>query len=230
MKRIAILQPNYIPWKGVFDLIDRVDHFVFYDDVQYTKKDWRNRNYIKSRDSNLLLSVPVKTKGKSGQLIKDTQIDNDHKWQLKHYKSIVSCYKQTQFFERYHFILEELYLNNKWRLLSEFNVFSTKLISKAINVKTNWHLSSNLLKSGSKTGSRAIKICKELKCNYFINGPSSKTFLDLSLFKKNNIHVEFIKYKYPSYPQQHPPFSHYVSILDVIFNCGPNTLKLIRNT
>lgn len=229
MRKIAILQPNYIPWKGVFDLIDRVDHFVFYDDVQYTKKDWRNRNYIKSKDSDLLLSVPVKTKGKTGQLIKDTLIDNDHKWQLKHYKSIVNCYKQSQFFERYHFILEELYLNNTWILLSELNVFSTKLISKAINIQTNWHLSSNLSKSGSKIGDKAIKICKELNCKYFINGPSSKKFLDLNLFKKNNIHVEFIKYEYPSYLQQYTPFSHNVSILDVIFNCGPNALKFIRN-
>lgn len=229
MRKIAILQPNYIPWKGVFDLIDRVDHFVFYDDVQYTKKDWRNRNYIKSKDSDLLLSVPVKTKGKTGQLIKDTLIDNDHKWQMKHYKSIVNCYKQSQFFERYHFILEELYLNNTWNLLSELNVFSTKIISKAINIQTNWHLSSNLSKSGSKIGDKAIKICKELNCNYFINGPSSKKFLDLNLFKKNNIHVEFIKYEFPLYHQQYTPFSHNVSILDVIFNCGPNALKFIRN-
>lgn len=228
--KIAILQPNYIPWKGVFDLIDRVDHFVFYDDVQYTKKDWRSRNYIKSKNSNLLLSIPVKTKGKFSQLIKDTVVNNEIGWQTKHYKSIVNCYKRSPFFERYHFILEELYLNNKWNLLSEFNVFSTKLISKAINIDACWHLSSDLSKSGTKFGSKVINICHELKCNHFINGPSSKNFMDLNLFKKNDIFVEFIEYEYPTYQQLYNPFSHHVSILDVIFNCGPNSINVIRKS
>ena len=212
-----------------FDLIDKVDHFVFYDDVQYTKKDWRNRNFIKAKNSNLLLSIPVKTKGKSGQLICHTLIDNDNNWQNKHYKTIMNCYGNSQFINEYHYILEELYLNRKWQLLSEFNVFSTKLIAKSIDIESNWHLSSSLSKKGTKVGTKVIQICKELQCDHFINGPSSKEFLDLNLFKENCINVEFIKYNYPVYNQLHEPFCHQVSILDLIFNCGPNSINLIRN-
>ena len=229
MNKIAILQPNYIPWKGVFDLIDKVDHFVFYDDVQYTKKDWRNRNFIKAKNSNLLLSIPVKTKGKNNQLICHTLIDNDNNWQNKHYKSIMNCYGNSQFINGYHYILEELYLSRKWQLLSEFNVFSTKLIAKAIDIESNWYLSSSLSQKGTKAGTKVIQICKQLQCDHFINGPSSKEFLDLNLFKENNIDVEFIKYNYPVYNQLHAPFCHNVSILDLIFNCGPNSINLIRN-
>lgn len=230
MNTIAILQPNYIPWKGVFDLIDRVDHFVFFDDVQYTKKDWRNRNFIRGKSSNILLSIPVKTKGKNFQLIKDTLIDNNSDWRKKHYNSIINCYNKSPFLEKYHFILEELYLKNEWQSLSEFNIFSTKIIAESLNIETDWHRSSTLSKKGTKAGEKAIEICNELNCTHFINGPSSKKFLNLDLFKENKIEVEFINYIYPEYKQLYIPFCHNVSILDLIFNCGSNSIKYIRNT
>lgn len=105
-RKIAILQPNYIPWKGVFDLINQVDAFVFYDDVQYTKKDWRSRNKIKSPNGEHWITVPIATKGKREQLIFEAEIDNTQIWQSKHYKSIWSSYNKAPYFEEYKYIIK----------------------------------------------------------------------------------------------------------------------------
>ena len=227
MKKIAILQPNYIPWKGVFDLINKVDVFVFYDDVQYTKKDWRNRNKIKTKNGDIWITVPVVTKGHQEQLIVDTHIDVSSNWQHKHYKTIRSNYAKAKYFDKFHYILEEIYLNNYWTRISDLNIFSTKLIAEALNINTRWVKSSDLQVDGSKDGERAIKICKQLECDYFINGPASKEFLNEELFIKNDIELVYMDYSYKEYEQLYKPFSHNVSVLDVLFNCGENAPNFI---
>lgn len=229
MSKIAILQPNYIPWKGVFDLIDSVDFFVFYDDVQYTKKDWRNRNRIKTKNGDVWITVPVLTSGAQYQLIRDVKIDQSQDWQMKHFKTIENNYKKAPFFEEYKYILSEIYLNRQWTSLSELNIFSTKLIAKALGINVNWFTSSELGYDGSKDGERVVKLCKALKCDHFINGPSSKEFMNSQIFEKNNIILEYKEYNYKTYNQLYKPFTHAVSILDVLFNCGPNSMEYIKS-
>lgn len=227
MRKIAILQPNYIPWKGVFDLINKVDVFVFYDDVQYTVKDWRNRNKIKTPNGDIWLTVPVIHKGRRNQLIKDAEIDLTTQWQQSHFKSIKSNYSKSKFYKTYEYLLEEIYIKREWRSISELNIFSTKLIAKALNINVEWHNSSEFNFEGDKNGDKVIKLCKTLDCNYFINGPASKAFMNEKLFEEENITLEYMSYDYKEYDQLYPPFNHYVTVLDVLFNCGENAKELI---
>ena len=143
-RKVAMLQPNYIPWKGVFDLIHRVDVFVFYDDVQYTKKDWRNRNKIPTANGELWLTVPVLTKGKRIQRICDVEIDEKINWQEKHYKTLCLNYCKSPFFEQYRYLLEDFYIEHKWKNLSEMNIYMTKEISKILGIKTEFICASDL--------------------------------------------------------------------------------------
>ena len=226
-RKIAILQPNYIPWKGVFDLINQVDVFVFYDDVQYTKKDWRSRNKIKSPNGEHWITVPVITKGKREQLISEAEIDNTQNWQSKHYKSILGSYSKAPYFDQYSYIIDEIYINNKWKKLVDLNIFSTKLIADILGIKVEWYKSSDYNFTGDKSGEKVVKLCKQFDCNYFINGPASKAFMNQELFNKNNIELKYMEYEYPQYKQLYPPFDHYVTVLDTIFHCGEEAKKFI---
>ncbi len=227
MKKIAILQPNYIPWKGVFDLISRVDVFVFYDDVQYTTKDWRNRNRIKTPNGEIWLTVPVLTKGLREQLICEARINTATNWQEKHFKALRSSYQKAPFFKDYEYLLEDLYLKQQWTKISDLDIYSTKLLAKTLGIDVQWHNSSDLQQTGSKDGEKVVKICKLLECDYFINGPSARGFMNEALFKESGIVLDYMKYNYPVYPQLHGPFTHHVSVLDVIFNCGPKARDMI---
>lgn len=226
-KKIAILQPNYIPWKGVFDQISQVDVFVFYDDVQYTIKDWRNRNRIMTKNGELWLSVPVIHKGKRDQLIVDTLIDTSVNWQENHYKTIKNNYVKAKYFREYEYILEKIYLDHMWTHIADLDIFATKIIAKALDLDVQWERSSELSKVGSKNGEKAIAICKELNCNYFINGPSSKEFLNEDLFAQENIKLKYMEYDYRQYRQLYKSFNHYVTVLDVLFNCGKDASSYI---
>lgn len=226
-KKVAILQPNYIPWKGVFDLIDRVDTFVFYDDVQFTKKDWRNRNRIKTANGPIWLTVPVLTSGRKAQLISETLIDPNSKWQEKHHKSISNAYAKAPFFSEYEFLLHEIYRQRRWENIADLNVFVTKLVAKVLDIKVEWLLASELRKTGGKNGEKAISIAREIGADHFINGLASKRFIDERLFDQAGIQLEFMDYQYPEYPQLHGDFIHEVSILDVIFNCGPHSREMV---
>lgn len=226
-KKIAILQPNYIPWKGVFDLIDRVDVFVFYDDVQYTKKDWRSRNKIKTKNGEVWLTVPVDTKNKREQLICEAKISAPSDWQTKHYLTIRNNYSKAQYFRDYEYVLDEIYIQRQWTSISELGIFSTILLANALGITAEWHKSSDLGAHGGKEGERAINICRMLRCDHFINGPSSREFMNEELFKSHNITLEYMEYHYEEYEQLYKPFVHNVSVLDVLFNCGPNARKYV---
>ena len=228
-KVIGILQPNYIPWKGVFDLINRVDIFVFYDDVQYTTKDWRNRNKIKTKDGLKWLTVPVIKKGLRHQLISQTKIDNSTNWQSKHYKTIISSFSKSPYLKDYEYLLEEIYLKKKWNMLSDLNITSTVFLAEALGIKMEWYKSSEFDETGSKDGEKVIKICQRLGCNHFINGPASREYMNEELFSNYHVSLSYIDYQYPEYPQLHGPFCHQVSILDLLFNCGPKALDFIIN-
>jgi hypothetical protein len=228
MKKVAMLQPNYIPWKGVFDLISRVDAFVFYDDVQYTVKDWRNRNKIKTKDGELWLTVPVITKGRREQLVCEAEIDNTTDWQKKHYKTIVASYLKAPYFKSYEYLLKEIYLERQWAMLADLDIFSTKLIAEALGLNVEWHKSSDLMETGDKHGEKVVKICKRLGCDYFLNGPASRGYMDDAVFAENHVILDYISYDYREYPQMYGPFTHQVSILDLLFHCGPDARQYIQ--
>lgn len=220
-----MLQPNYIPWKGVFDMISRVDTFVFYDDVQYTARDWRNRNKIKTAQGTHWISVPVLQD--RDQLICDAKIDLTAHWQIKHYKAFQSAYKRAPFFDQYEYLLDELYMKQTWQKISDLDVFATKLIAKALGLNPTWVLASELNCQGAKDGEKILKICETLGCDYVLNGPAARAFVNDDMFKAKGIVTEYMTYEYEPYPQRFPPFVHEVTVLDTIFNCGPDAPRYI---
>ena len=226
MKKIAILQSNYIPWKGVFDMMNKVDIFVFFEDVQFTRRDWRTRNKIKTANGSVWLTVPVKKVDRDNTKIYEVEISHSENWQEKHYKTIVNNYSKAPFFKDYKYLLEEIYLTTKWNFLSEFNIFTNKIIATSLGINTELVNSKDLKISGNKSD-KLINICKKLGANYYISGPSAKEYVELEKFNKAGIKLEYINYIYPEYEQLHGEFDHNVTVLDVIFNCGANANQKI---
>jgi hypothetical protein len=221
-KKCAILQPNYIPWKGVFDLINQVDVFVFLDDVQFTKTDWRTRNKIKTPNDTLWLSVPVK-KTNLSTTINEVTISDDprhFKWQEKHYRSIVQYCGKAPFFKQYDSLLEDIYLRNKWDNLSEMNIYITKLLCSVLGINTKFFTSSEMNIEGTRDD-RLINICRSLDCDFYLSGPSARNYINNEKFANSHVTLAYINYDYyRKYEQSYGDFNHFVSVLDVIFHCG----------
>ena len=225
--RIGILQPSYLPWLGYFEQIYKVDVFVFYDDVQYDKNGWRNRNKIRGSNGFIWLTVPVFTKGKAKQLIKDVIINNNINWRKKHIRTLEQYYRKAPFFEDYFPEIKKI-LEKNWEKLCDLNITLIKLISEFLNIKTPFYLSSNLKISGGRID-RLIKICKYFKADEFYEGASGRNYIDTEIFKKEGIKVIFQDYKHPIYKQQFEPFLPYMSIVDLLFNHGDKSLKILLN-
>lgn len=218
MKRVAVLQSNYIPWKGYFDIINDSDLFIFYDDVQYTKNDWRNRNIIKTKNGVEWITVPVGQR--IDRTIKEVKIDNNL-WQIKHWKTISLSYSKAPFFNNYKVFFEYVYLEKKWVSLSEMNQFMIKEISeKFLGIKTKFEDSGKYELKGASL-ERLIDILKKSEADYYTSGPAAKAYIDEERFKKEKIILNYKDYsKYPVYNQIHGEFTHNVSILDLLFNTG----------
>jgi hypothetical protein len=219
MKRVAVIQSNYIPWKGYFDIIHDVDVFLFYDDVQFTKNDWRNRNKIKTAQGLCWLTIPVGHR--EDRLINEVKIE-DESWNKKHWQTIKESYSKTPYFKQYSDFFEHIYLGMKWNNLSEFNQFLIKTISKEfLGINTCFEDSRDYHAEGHKL-ERLIDLLLKVKTELYVTGPTAKGYLDVNRFKDLGMELVFKDYsRYPEYPQRFPPFEHTVSILDLLFNCGP---------
>lgn len=228
MKRVAILQSNYIPWKGYFDLINSVDEFVIYDDVQYTRRDWRNRNKIKASDGLKWLTIPVEVKGKYLQKINETRI-SDKEWPQSHWSAICQLYGKARYFKEYKGFFEDLYLGCSDDLLSQVNFRFMKAINELLGIKTTMRWSSEFdLVDGQSE--RLLGICKATSADVYLSGPAAKDYLDESLFAGEGIVVEWMQYDgYPEYEQLFPPFEHGVSVIDLILNAGPSARDFMKS-
>ena len=217
MKKIAISQSNYIPWKGYFDLINKADEFILYDDAQFTRRDWRNRNKIKTPNGLKWLTIPVEVKGKYFQKINETKI-SDKNWKEKHWQQIKHNYSKARNFKNYKDIFEELYLNCKEQYLSKINYNFIITINQILGIKTKIKFSDEFEIYGNQT-EKLLNICKKCDATVYISGSAAKNYFDEKLANKENIQVEWINYtNYEKYEQLFPPFEHGVSILDLIFN------------
>jgi hypothetical protein len=227
MKKIAILQSNYIPWKGYFDLINMVDEFVIFDTVQYTKNDWRNRNKIKTNHGVQWLSIPCAQKSLSQKIV-ETRI-TDPRWARKHWQTILQNYSKTPYFKDYREIFEDFYLGNVDDFLSNVNCSLISIINDVLGIKTKISLSSqyDLLEGQTE---KLLGICEQAGANAYLSGPSAKDYFDTGLADSKGIQVEWMDYSgYPEYRQLHGPFEHGVTILDLIFNEGPNAKKYMKS-
>lgn len=227
-KKVAILQSNYIPWKGYFDLISLVDEFIIYDDMQYTKRDWRNRNKIMTEQGLKWLTIPVLVKGKYYQKIQETKV-SDRDWAIKHWKAICQNYSKSKYFERYKGIFENLYLNSHENNLSEINYKFIVAINGILGINTRIRWSHEFILEDERS-ERLLGICLACNANEYVSGPAAKDYLDESVFESKGIKISWMDYSnYEEYEQRYEPFEHGVSILDLIFNEGPDAYKFMKH-
>jgi glutaredoxin-related protein len=227
-KKVLITQSNYIPWKGYFDALQLVDEVILYDDMQYTKRDWRNRNQIQTPQGLKWLTIPVEVKGKYFQAIKDTKI-SESKWKEKHWRTLQMNYAKASFIKEYKDIIEELYLACEEEYLSLINYRFLQGINQILGIKTPMRFSSDFTLVTGKT-ERLVDLCKQVGGTDYYTGPAAKNYMDESLFEQENIKVHYLDYSgYPIYPQLYTPFVHGITILDLIFNMGSNAVNYLKN-
>jgi hypothetical protein len=220
MKKVAILQSNYIPWKGYFDMIRSVDEFILYDDMQYTRRDWRNRNLVKSPQGLHWLTIPVEVKGKYDQKIKDTKV-SDNSWAKDHWKTIKLFYSKTPYFKKYESVFEKTYQEcESVELLSQINFKWISLICGLLQISTKLSWSMDYELKEGKT-ERLIGLCQSAGATHYLSGPAAKDYIVNQLFDDAGISLEYMDYSgYPEYPQLWGSFEHGVTILDLILNTG----------
>jgi len=223
---VVILQPSYIPWRGFFDQIRRADLFVFYDDVQYDKHGWRNRNQIKTNQGKQWLTIPVNSKGvTSGIPIKDVRIDWSKPWAKSHLKSITISYSKSPYLKEYLPLLESLY-QRRDEFLADFTIESTIVLARELGMTSTRFMRSSELSGleGQKTD-RVISVLKQVGATHYLCGPSASSYMEPEKFDAAEISFEYMQYSYPEHPQLYPPYDPYVSILDLICMMGKDAIK-----
>lgn len=227
MKKVAILQSNYIPWKGYFNIIKCVDEFVFLDNVQFTRRDWRNRNLIKTKNGLKWLTIPVEVKGQYLANVQDISTA-DNAWRKQHWNQLSDAYRKAPFFGTLETFFKDLYLNDDERNLSLVNSKFIHEINKLLNIVTPIRWSREFDTPVEKT-ERLLQICKILGATTYLSGPAAKSYLNVELFQQHNIEVEWADYSgYAEYDQHFPPFEHGVSIVDLLFHQGYNAIHYLK--
>lgn len=222
-----ITQPNFIPWKGYFDSIAKTEIFIIYDDVQYTKRDWRNRNKIKVPGGSKWVSIPVKVKGKYSQLIKDVEIA-DKNWGKSIWGKVKHFYADSAFFNEMSEWLEPLFVDNRKKYLIQINVDFIVKINEFLGIDTKIEYSSDFNLPEDKN-MRLVELCKHTGITNYWTGPAAKKYIDVEKFQEQGIKVSYFNYDdYKEYPQLYPPFYHNVSIIDLIFNTGRSANKYLK--
>ena len=228
MKKIAILQSDYIPWKGYFDIIGLVDEFILYDEMQYTKKDWRNRNKIKTANGLAWLTIPIDTKGKFSQKINEAQV-LDHFWCKKHLNSLKMNYSRAPYFKEYIGRFEELYaLCENENYLSRINYLFLTEICRMLGITTKISWSTDYVLAEGKT-ERLVQLVKDAGGSEYLSGPAARDYIQDDLFRDAGLTLTYMDYTgYPEYHQLFGEFEHGVSILDLLFNEGPHARDFMK--
>jgi hypothetical protein len=226
-KTIAVVQSCYIPWKGYFDLIASVDEFVLFDDRQFTKRDWRNRNRIKTAQGAQWLTIPVETKGRYLQRIDETLI-GDERWAELHWRTIAHNYAGAAHFADYREQVEGLFRTATDRRLSAVNRHFLEGINELLGITTTLSWSTDYEASGAKTD-RLVELCLAAGATEYLSGPSARSYLEEEKFRAAGIRLEYFDYEdYPVYPQVYPPFDHAVTVLDLILNVGSAAQQFMK--
>lgn len=223
---LVILQPGYLPWLGFFDQLRRADVFVYYDDVQYDKHGWRNRNRIKTQSGPLWLTVPVRHAGLGLPRIMDVEIDARTPWARKHVASIRQAYAAAPFLRRYLPELEEL-LQRRWERLLDLDMAAASMMASWLGLGRRIERSSELGIGGERS-ERLLAICRHFGASKYLSGDSAQEYLDAGLFERHGIQVEWQRFIHPVYAQLHGEFEPYMSALDLIVNCGDESLAVLE--
>jgi hypothetical protein len=228
--RCVILQPSYLPWRGYFHLIERADVFVFYDDVQFDKHGWRNRNRIKTANGPTWLTIPVAKKGNvtEGLAINEVVISDERRWPAKHLATIRQAYARAPYLAEYDGLLDEFFTDVP-RSLADFTIETTVRLARELGLERTFVRSSELGVTGDQT-ERLVRIVQHLGATEYLSGPSAKDYLDERQFSDAGIALEYMAYDYAEYPQLHPPFEPQVSVLDLLVMAGQDAPAHIWGT
>jgi hypothetical protein len=213
------MQPGYIPWLGFFELMHNCDAFVLLDDVQYTHKDWRSRNRIRTKEGCMWLTVPVLTKGRAAQKIADVKINNTYPWRDKHFNALTVNYRRSKYYKQYMGFFEQIYKRD-WDFLVDLDIEIINFMAGEFDIKTPVIRSSSLPASGSGGNTHILEICNKLGADELYDSARAKAFIDTELFKNSGIKLIFQDYKHPIYAQVYKPFMPHMSALDLLFNEG----------
>jgi hypothetical protein len=224
----VILQPSYIPWRGYFDQINRADIFIFYDDVQYDKHGWRNRNQIKTDQGRQWLTIPVHSHGvvEKSIPINQVRIDWSKPWNESHWKALSFAYGRTPFFRNYASLLETFYQRHD-TFLADFTIDLTVALAGELGIRRPRFMRSSEISAAGQKTERLVQILKQLGATHYISGPSAKDYIENDKLASAGITLEYIDYNYPEYPQLHTPFDPNLSILDLLFMTGPKAMGYI---
>jgi hypothetical protein len=218
-RTLVVLQPGYLPWLGFFDQMRRADVFVYYDDVQYDKNGWRNRNRVKSPAGEPhWLTVPVRV-GSLGQRVNETEIDNRQPWARKHVGTLRQFYAKAPHLARHLPELEELLAGRRWGLLVELDIAVVALMCRWLGIERETARSSELKVEGERS-ERLLKLCEHFGARRYLSGNAAQSYLDEAAFEARGVRVVWQNYQHPVYPQQHGAFVPYLSALDLVLNCG----------
>jgi WbqC-like protein family len=225
-KRVAVvLQPSYLPWLGYFAQLKQSDVFVIYDDVQFDKNGWRNRNRIKTAQGAQWLTVPVLTTGQQRPTNRDVAIDNKQAWRKKHLAALRQNYARAPYFAQTMTTFEALYAQN-WHRLLDLNVACFDAVNRLLGLQREIRFASELDVEG-QGAERLVGICSKLDADRFFEGAAGRDYIDDTLFTDAGIAIEYQDYQHPVYPQLHGDFIPFLSVVDLLFNCGPKSLEIL---
>ncbi len=221
---VAVHQPQYLPWLGYFDKMMRADVFCYLNDVQYKKNEWQNRNRIKTARDWQWLTVPVRYR--FPEKINEVHINNTTKWKQKHLQALITNYSRAPYFKAYIAIFEDTY-SREWQFISELNIHLIECLRAALNIQTKPTVISSDFELREEPTDRLIDICKALGADAYLAGQGGANYMDVQRFEQNGIKVIVQDFKHPVYPQLFDEFQPHLSIVDLLFNCGPKSMDII---
>lgn len=223
---VAVHQPQYLPWLGYFEKIMTADAFCYLDNVQYKKNEWQNRNRIKTVDGWQWLTVPVSYR--FPQKINEVMVNNLANWKKKHRQALQTNYRRAPFFEEYFPIFEELYARD-WELISDLNIYLIEKLRVVLDLHHKPAVIASNLDLREDPSDRLIDICRFFGADTYLSGQDGANYMDLDRFKQCGIRVMFQDFKHPEYPQLFKGFQSHLSVIDLLFNCGPGSVDIIRS-
>ncbi len=221
---VAIHQPQYLPWLGYFDKMDRADVFVLLDNVQYKKNEFINRNRIKSAAGWQWLTVPVRFH--FPERIDQVAIHAGVNWRHQHAQALLTNYGRAPYFTSYRPFFDDL-LSRPWERLCDLNAHAVRGLAELLGIRREMPLASAWALGEDPTG-RLVDICRRVGADTYLSGAGGQDYLDLSQFEAAGIRVEFQAFEHPAYPQRFGPFEPFMSVVDLLFNCGEESLEVIR--
>ena len=224
---LVVLQPGYLPWLGYFDLLNKADVFVHYDDVQFDKHGWRNRNRVKGPKGAVWLTVPVRHSGRAGQPILDVEIDDSQNWRRKHFSTVDQYYARTPYIDSVLPKLRDI-LDRPWARLVDLDLAIIDWLAGELGIAKPQHRASELGIGGDRNG-RLLSLCHHFGATRYLSGNAARDYLDVPRFSAAGIEVIWHDYVHPTYAQQHGAFVPYLSVLDLILNAGPDSLAVLSS-